>query len=420
MSAKLMNSFNLSNFQLNTLKFILFIPCAFTLVHILLLYARRYSIIGDQQYGVEILSLGFCIITPTLLDIWKSMSIYRNNSSLLFLIGFILISLLFCIRFLYLDAFLGLVSSIIYLGAIAILMVFMVMMLNFKRHFDSKFDATQLNVLLNFFFSCSILGICFFLSIENSMVLTSTSFYILNSFIPEFTLNFLEENRLLSSIGDSLYSLETIQFFIVGFLLLVAMVGAIYLGRNDSSFIRIQKMFSQHSRSSSNSFYSQRNLDENTVVKNDIFGFILLLYQFIEPYLFQFLDYIGIHFAEFLKANQEEVLKVYEFMNTYFKDRYSILDSSWNFFEYLKMIIESPFIILGLWIDLFCIFALEREPICIKLLGSSSAQGFIDLFFTIIAFKVAKYLLSLPFRFVRWFFPKPKSNNSKENLSSNS
>jgi NADH-quinone oxidoreductase subunit J len=134
--------------------------------------------------------------------------------------------------------FLGLLFIIIYVGAIAVLFLFVIMMLNIKLY-----SFVKLSNLPIFFLSfCIILIELFFLfkDLFNSITLD--------------TLNFFEFSSLIDSLsnihifGQVLYNYYLICFLLAGLLLLIAMIGAIVLTLN----FKIKKkeiIFRQLSRS---------------------------------------------------------------------------------------------------------------------------------------------------------------------------
>ena len=143
--------------------------------------------------------------------------------------------------------FLGIVFIIIYVGAIAILFLFVVMMLNVKIF---SFDLTQYYLLLfSFFtiFSIQVLTIVF----KTFPQLESQSTY---SIIPSFYFDTLNN---LNLIGQVLYNYYASCFLLAGLVLLVAMIGAISLTLNFTSKRKTELLYKQLARSENSiSFFS--------------------------------------------------------------------------------------------------------------------------------------------------------------------
>ncbi|OEY86623.1 NADH-quinone oxidoreductase [Wolbachia pipientis] len=125
--------------------------------------------------------------------------------------------------------FIAMMILIVYIGAVAVLFLFMVMMLDFKL---------EQGFAKHYVFTILLCGI-FFLAM---------SFIIYNSSLP-MTANQYEINNI-RAIGDLLYTNYMYAFHISGILLLVAMVGAIALTlpekkkivkKSSSSFVKLVK-----------------------------------------------------------------------------------------------------------------------------------------------------------------------------------
>ena len=142
--------------------------------------------------------------------------------SVLFLI------LTFCnasgILFLFNAEFLGLVFLIIYVGAIAVLFLFVVMMLNVKTYKTS-------DTFFSLFFGGFILIVQIFLILEKTF--SNSKFWIGN--LPYTFENYLDSLNSIDVIGQGLYNYYLVCFLLAGLVLLVAMIGAIALTLNFSS-----------------------------------------------------------------------------------------------------------------------------------------------------------------------------------------
>jgi NADH-quinone oxidoreductase subunit J len=170
--------------------------------------------------------------------IFSSFFIFLSNNpvhSVLFLIFTIFNSSV--ILFLFNAEFLGLIFIIVYVGAIAILFLFVVMMLNVK--------IVQLN-FLSFIPLIIILSFISFFKIVTFFETLFTEYNFLD--INSYTL-LIDNLSNIDVIGQSLYNYYLSVFLIAGFILLVAMIGAICLTLNFSSSRKNELSFRQLSRS---------------------------------------------------------------------------------------------------------------------------------------------------------------------------
>jgi len=140
--------------------------------------------------------------------------------------------------------FLGIIFIIIYVGAIAILFLFIVMMLNNKiLSFDPK------NYYIIFFLIISV-----FL-IQTSSTLLETFKQFNNKSIYLQLSSFSTDNLSnLNLLGQVLFNYYNSCFLLAGIVLLVAMIGAIVLSLNFEVNCKTQILYRQLSRSES-SFY---------------------------------------------------------------------------------------------------------------------------------------------------------------------
>ena len=177
--------------------------------------------------------------------------------SVLFLI------LAFCnasaVLFLFTAEFLALVLIIIYVGAIAVLFLFIVMMLNIKAFTRTSFFYIILLEFIcgAFFLQISLVTENFFFCFNPSVENNSFAF---NPFlnITSFTFkNSLDSLSNIDVLGQALYNYFLPCFLIIGFVLLVAMVGAIVLTLNFNSSRKNELVSRQLSRSIN--FLSQNN-----------------------------------------------------------------------------------------------------------------------------------------------------------------
>jgi len=161
-------------------------------------------------------------------------TISRNTvHSVFFLIlDFITIS---CLFIMIGAEFLGMIMLIVYVGAVAVLFLFVVMMLNvrvtnLKQTFSKNLTTGSIVTLIIFFELLVVIGGWQYKSelLTSSMILTQ------------------ESNT--KSLGMVLYTDNILLFQISGMILLVAMIGAIVLTYNKREGIKRQSVIKQISR----------------------------------------------------------------------------------------------------------------------------------------------------------------------------
>lgn len=144
----------------------------------------------------------------------------------------ILVFFLCSILFIYMGAdFIGLIILIVYIGAIAVLFLFVVMMLNVRvLELSSTFSIyLPLALFLSFIFFCLIFMLYFnsFNIIEFNTIITYTNW-------PNFN------NIKIVAIGQLLFNESYILFIGATLLLFVAMIGVIILTLNKKHKINYQ------------------------------------------------------------------------------------------------------------------------------------------------------------------------------------
>ena len=141
-----------------------------------------------------------------------------------------------CILFIFSVDFLGLVFIMIYVGAVAILFLFVVMMLDVKTSLLESTSHTSVILSVGAFF---FIQVFFFIN-------RVFSFGDLKHF--SFEKNF-DALYNIDSLGQFLYNYFLSCFLIAGIILLVALVGAIVLTLNFNSSRKNQLISRQLSRS---------------------------------------------------------------------------------------------------------------------------------------------------------------------------
>lgn len=141
--------------------------------------------------------------------------------------------------------FISFMLLIVYVGAIAVLFLFVVMMLNIK---------TKITNIDNF--SILPIGILIFIILFNQFSLSIHEFDLLKFQEKNFTLfSWILENNTFSNIkvvGEVLYTYYSLLFLICGLILLVAMIGAIVLTMHQRIDINKQKIEIQLARNFGN------------------------------------------------------------------------------------------------------------------------------------------------------------------------
>jgi NADH-quinone oxidoreductase subunit J len=150
--------------------------------------------------------------------------------------------------------FIPFIFIVVYVGAIAVLFLFVVMMLDIK--------ITTVNKdLLKYFPIGSLIGLFFLIEILHTLYKD----------IPALPSNFLDSYKLINwinnidgitnmeSLGQILYTGFFTYFLIVGLILLVAMFGAISLTLTFNKKAKIQSIYRQISRNFNNAIFLSKN-----------------------------------------------------------------------------------------------------------------------------------------------------------------
>lgn len=142
--------------------------------------------------------------------------------------------------------FFAMIFLVVYVGAIAVLFLFVVMMLNIKL---AEINEKRLRYLP----IGGLLGILFlfeiFLIVDNDLIPLfshSDSFFLGGTFVQYSSL--IESVTNIESVGLLLYTYYFYFFIIASLILLVAMIGAIVLTMHKGVYVKRQKVFSQNTR----------------------------------------------------------------------------------------------------------------------------------------------------------------------------
>jgi len=139
--------------------------------------------------------------------------------------------------------FIALIFIIVYAGAIAILFLFVVMML------DIKISETK-KTLFKYFPVGSFIGSIFLIGIFfiNFNLYSSNPYKLVDFLSNDSYINWIEIKKISSnieSIGSILYTYYIIQFLIIGIILLVAVIGAVVLTINYVNIVKKEQKISK-------------------------------------------------------------------------------------------------------------------------------------------------------------------------------
>jgi NADH-ubiquinone oxidoreductase chain 6 len=134
-----------------------------------------------------------------------------------------------------------LIFLVVYVGAIAVLFLFVVMMLNIKvtEMNEKKLRYLPLGVLIGFLFLFQILYI---IEKETIPALSHQSISFLSWWED------VESTSNIQSIGNSLYTHNGFHFILASIILFIAMIGAIVLTMHKNVFIKRQEVLTQNYR----------------------------------------------------------------------------------------------------------------------------------------------------------------------------
>jgi len=127
--------------------------------------------------------------------------------------------------FLLESEFMALIFIIIYVGAIAVLFLFVIMMLNIKV-------VNSFKDILKYFPIGYFLGFIFLFEVLLVLLNNYQNNPYNNNFLFNFNINWLNKPDTLSdieAIGQILYTYYILQFLIAGLLLLLAVIGSVVL-----------------------------------------------------------------------------------------------------------------------------------------------------------------------------------------------
>ncbi len=159
--------------------------------------------------------------------------------------------------------FVGMIMLIVYVGAVAVLFLFVVMMLNVSLQKNEWFAAERGS-------SHIPVGIIVSIIIFFELIIVVGGWKFRPNLNPDsLDLNFISEKTNTHSIGEVLYTDYIHLFQLSGMILLVAMIGAIVLTFRKRSGIKKQSYFKQVSRERSDGV-ELIDVEKNKGVKIDV------------------------------------------------------------------------------------------------------------------------------------------------------
>ena len=164
----------------------------------------------------------------------------RNTVYSVFFLILVFISV--SILFIMIGAeFLGMIMLIVYVGAVAVLFLFVVMMLNITEQLTERSSRKG---LINNISVGSIIGVIIFLE----LLVVIGGWKYKGTFVPLFTTNLNLDISNTHALGNILYTDYIHLFQISGMILLVSMIGAITLTFSRRENIKRQSYFDQIQR----------------------------------------------------------------------------------------------------------------------------------------------------------------------------
>ncbi len=180
--------------------------------------------------------------TFSIVAIFSSVMVLASKNtvhSVFFLIlDFISIS---CLFIMIGAEFLGMMMLIVYVGAVAVLFLFVVMMLNVAQQKNEWFTSTKSSTHIPF-------GLLFSIIIFFELIIVVGGWKYKENVSNSLSLNIISETTNTHSIGNVLYTEYIHLFQLSGMILLVSMIGAIVLTFRKRSGIKRQSYFKQISR----------------------------------------------------------------------------------------------------------------------------------------------------------------------------
>ena len=192
--------------------------------------------------------------------VFSSVMVISSRNTVYSVFFLILVFVNISVLFIMIGAeFLGMITLIVYVGAVAVLFLFVVMMLNVTDQGSSKNLKKKLfsNISVG-----SIIGIIIFLE----LLVVIGGWKYKENFVSLSNINLSKDNT--QAIGNVLYTEYIHLFQLSGMILLVAMIGAITLTFKRKENVKKQSYFAQIEREKSSSVENV-NVENKKGVKID-------------------------------------------------------------------------------------------------------------------------------------------------------
>jgi len=145
--------------------------------------------------------------------------------------------------------FLAMLLLVVYVGAVSVLFLFVIMMLNVK--IAQAYENLLRYIPIGFFLSLSFLFECY-LIVDSGLVSSDmVGFQFLSNSVDWVSLVIANTNTVV--VGTILYTYYSFFFILCGFILLISMVGAITLTLSRRGDVRRQEIYKQLQVSFTNS-----------------------------------------------------------------------------------------------------------------------------------------------------------------------
>jgi len=198
----------------------------------------------------------------SLITVFSAFMVIISRNTVYSVFFLILVFVSVSILFIMIGAeFLGMIMLIVYVGAVAVLFLFVVMMLNVAEKKTIQFKRRG---LINNISVGSIVGAIIFLE----LLVVIGGWQYKGNFVPLSSITFNNEISNTHALGNVLYTDYIHLFQISGMILLIAMVGAITLTFKKRENIKRQSYFKQISRDKTSSI-SLEEVESDKGVKID-------------------------------------------------------------------------------------------------------------------------------------------------------
>ncbi len=178
----------------------------------------------------------------SIITVFSAIMVTISKNTIYSVFFLILVFVSVSILFIMIGAeFLGMIMLIVYVGAVAVLFLFVVMMLNIVEQITKRSSRKG---FINYISVGSIVGVIIFLE----LLVVIGGWKYKGTFIPLSDININVDLSNTHALGNILYTDYIHLFQIAGMILLVAMVGAITLTFSKRENIKRQNYFEQIQR----------------------------------------------------------------------------------------------------------------------------------------------------------------------------